>query len=79
MPKRYNRYPPEVDMNVLGVASHYAKAIYAGIVAFLGALVTVMVDDVGFGDITDGQWLSAVLAGLVVGGGVAGIPNSPKT
>jgi hypothetical protein len=60
------------------VAAEYAKAIYATIVAFLGALVTVMVDDAGFGDITDGQWLAAVLAGLVAGGGVAGISNAPK-
>jgi hypothetical protein len=58
--------------------AYYAKAIYAAAVAFLGALVTVMVDDAGFDDITDGQWLSAVLAGLVAGGGVAGITNKPK-
>jgi hypothetical protein len=56
----------------------HLKAIYAAIVAFLGALVTVMVDDAGFGDITDGQWLSAVLAGLIAGGGVYGISNRPS-
>jgi hypothetical protein len=72
----YKRYPPEVDMNVAAV---YAKAIYATVVAFIGALVTVMVNDVGFSDISDGQWLAAVLAGLVAGGGVAGIKNAEKS
>lgn len=53
----------------------YAKAIYAFFVAGIGSLVTVMVDDVSFGDITDGQWLAAVLVALVAAGGVFGIPN----
>lgn len=54
----------------------FAKAIFAGIVAFLSSVVVVMVGDVGFGDITDGQWVAAVLAGLIAGGGVFGIPNA---
>jgi hypothetical protein len=54
----------------------YAKAIYAFLIAGLGSLVTVMVGDVGFGDIKDGQWLAALLAALVAGGGVAGIKNA---
>lgn len=52
-----------------------AKAIYSTIVAFLGSLVTVLVGDVGFGDITAGQWVAAVLVALVAGGGVYGITN----
>jgi hypothetical protein len=52
-----------------------AKAIYAAVVGFLGSLVVVMVGDVGFGDITDGQWVAAVLLGLTAGGGVYGIRN----
>ncbi len=55
----------------------YAKAIYAFIVAGLGALATVLVADASVGDLTDGQWVTVVLAALVAGGGVFGIPNSP--
>jgi hypothetical protein len=36
-----------------------------------------MVGDIGFDDITDGQWLAAVLVALVAAGGVFGIPNKP--
>lgn len=53
------------------------KAFYAAAVAFVGSLAAIMVGDVGFGDITDGQWVAAVLAGLVAFGGVYGISNRP--
>ena len=53
-----------------------AKAIFAAAIAFLGSVATVLVGDVGFGDVTDGQWVVAVLAGLVAGGGVFGITNA---
>lgn len=56
--------------------SQFAKAIYATAVAFLGSLATVMVGDVGFGDVKDGQWIAAVVVGLVAGGGVYGIRNA---
>lgn len=49
------------------------EALYAGIVAALAALATVLVGDVGFTDVTDGQWVTIVLAALVSGGGVFGI------
>lgn len=52
-----------------------AKAIYATAVAALGSLVTVLVGDADFGDLTDGQWVSVVLVGLVAGGGVYGLSN----
>jgi hypothetical protein len=55
-----------------------AKAIYAAIVAALGALGAVLVGDVGFADVTAGQWVAVVLAGLVAGGGVYGIRNAPS-
>lgn len=54
----------------------YAKAIYATVVAALGSLATVLVGDSGFGDVTDGQWVTVVLVGLVAGGGVFGIKNA---
>lgn len=54
-----------------------AKAIYGGVTASLTALGTVLVGDIGFGDVTAGQWVAVVVAGLVVGGGVYRIPNAP--
>lgn len=53
-----------------------AKAIYATVVAGLGALVTVLVGDVGIGDVTDGQWAFIAFTALVAGGGVYGIRNA---
>jgi hypothetical protein len=53
----------------------FAKAIYATVVAGLGSLAAVMVDDTGFGDVTDGQWVVVVGAALLAGGGVYGITN----
>lgn len=55
----------------------FGKAGFSGLLAFLGALAVVMVGDVGFGDVTDGQWVSAVLLGLASAGGVYGIPYKP--
>jgi hypothetical protein len=52
-----------------------AKALYAGAVAGLGSLAAVLVGDVGFGDVSAGQWVTVILAGLVAGGGVFGIRN----
>jgi hypothetical protein len=56
----------------------FGKAAFGGLVTFGGALTTVMVGTVGFGDITDGQWVSSILAGLVAAGGVYGIPYVPS-
>lgn len=55
----------------------FAKAIYATVVAALGALATVLVGDAGFSDVTAGQWVTIALAALVAGGGVYGIRNAP--
>lgn len=55
----------------------FGKAAYAGVVSFLASLATVLVGDIGFGDVTAGQWVTAALAGLVVAGGVYGIPYRP--
>jgi hypothetical protein len=53
----------------------YAKAIYAFVIAGLGSLAAILVGDMGLGDLSDGQWVVVVLAALVAGGGVFGIPN----
>lgn len=55
----------------------FAKAIYATVIAGLGSLAVPLVGDTGFGDLTAGQWVTIVLAALVAGGGVYGIPNKP--
>ena len=50
-----------------------AEAFYGFAVAFLGSLVTVLVGETGFGDVTDGQWTAATLVGLIAAGGVLGL------
>ena len=55
----------------------FSKAIYATVVAGLGALAVPLVGDVGIGDLSAGQWVTVVLAALVAGGGVYGIRNAP--
>lgn len=58
--------------------AQFGKAAYSGVLGFLGSLAIVMVGDVGFGDITDGQWVAAVLLGLTSAGGVYGIKYVPS-
>lgn len=68
--------------------SPYAKAVYGAIVgalvAFLGALSTALADPgTTFGSISDGQWVTAVVAGLgalpIIGGTVYQITNRPAS
>lgn len=54
------------------------KAVYAALIAALSGLVTVLVGDIGFADLTSGQWVTIVLAALVAGGGTYGISNQSK-
>ena len=51
------------------------KAFYAAVVAALSGLVTVLVGDANFGDLTAGQWVTIALAAVVAFGGVYGITN----
>jgi len=55
----------------------FAKALYATVIAGLGSLAAVLVGDVGFTDVSAGQWVTIALAALIAGGGVYGIRNSP--
>jgi hypothetical protein len=55
----------------------FGKAAFSGVLAFLGSLGVVMVGDVGFGDLTGGQWISSLVLGLATAGGVYGIPYKP--
>jgi hypothetical protein len=56
----------------------FGKAAFSGVLAFLGSLAVVMVGDVGFGDVTDGQWVASVVLGLGSAGGVYGIKYVPR-
>lgn len=62
-------------MKFLGTA---LKAFYAAAVAALSGLVTVLVGDVGFTDVTAGQWVTIALAALVAFGGVYGLTNKQE-
>ena len=57
----------------------YAKAVIAALVAGLGSLGAVLVDDKSLGDVTDGQWIAVALAFLVALGAVFAVPNSPSS
>jgi hypothetical protein len=56
----------------------YMKAIVAAAIAFLTSLSTALVDDKSFGDITDGQWVVAVIAFLTALAAVWAVPNTPS-
>jgi hypothetical protein len=57
--------------------SKYLKAFVGAIIAGLGSLATALVDDKGFGDLTDGQWVVAVIAFLTAFAAVWAVPNTP--
>jgi hypothetical protein len=63
----------------MSLVAQAAKAVYAAVVAALGALAAILVGSVGFGDVTAGQWVTIALAALVAGGGVYGIRNQPPS
>ena len=67
--------------------SPYAKAIFAavsgGVVALLSTLLVQLTGDATLADLTQGQWISVVLATLA-GAGITGVgtytvPNAPVT
>jgi len=57
-----------------------AKAVYAGAVTFLGALLAALQasPDVGFGDLPAAAWITIILATIIAVGGVFGLQNDPK-
>ena len=54
----------------------YLKAFVAAVVAALTSLSTALVDDKSFADISDGQWVVAVIAFLTAFAAVWAVPNS---
>lgn len=59
-------------MTFIGTA---LKAFYAALAAALSGLVTVLVGDVGFTDLSAGQWVTIALAALIAFGGTYGLSN----
>ena len=57
--------------------AQFGKAAFAFALAFGGSIATVLVGNASFGDLTAGQWVAAVLVGLIAGGGVYHIPYVP--
>jgi hypothetical protein len=55
----------------------YLKAFTGAIIAGLGSLATALVDDKSFSDLSDGQWVVAVIAFLTAFAAVWAVPNSP--
>jgi hypothetical protein len=55
----------------------YAKAFVGAAIAFLTSLSTALVDDKSFNDITDGQWVVAVIALLTAFAAIWSVPNTP--
>lgn len=53
------------------------KAVTGALIGFLGSLATVLVGDATFDDITAGQWVAAVIVGLVALAGIWSIPWKP--
>ena len=59
-------------MNVLKGA---AKAVLAALIAFFGSLATALVDGNSLSQVSDGQWVTSILAGLLALGAVYGVSN----
>ncbi len=54
------------------------KPIWAGVIAFLGPISgALLMPGMEFADISDGVWVSAVIFGLLAGGGIAGWQAAP--
>jgi len=58
-----------------------AKAIYAGLVTFLGALLAAMqaTPEIGFRDLSDAAWITIVLATVIAVGGVFQLQAAPAS
>lgn len=55
------------------LAGRILKGLYATAVSVLGTLTTLLVGSAHFSDLTDGQWVSLGLFGLVAFGGTFGL------
>lgn len=60
---------------------YYAKALYAGVITGLGALLAALQasGDIGLSDLTTATWITIVLATVVAMGGVLGLQSAPAS
>jgi len=58
---------------------YLAKALYAGLVTFLGALLAALqaAPEIGLGDITSAAWITIALATVISIGGVLQLQAAP--
>lgn len=59
---------------------YYVKAIYAGVVAFLGSLSAALLaggEEIGIGDISTAAWVAIILTTVLAVGGVLGLQAAP--
>ncbi len=60
--------------------NYYIKAIVAGAIAFLGPLAGALIDsETGFGDLSAGVWVAAIIAALLAVSGILGLQKAPAT
>jgi hypothetical protein len=61
--------------------AYISKAVYAGIVTFLGALLASLqaAPDIGFADLSSAAWITIALATILSVGGVLGLQAAPAT
>lgn len=61
---------------------YYVKALYAGVVAFLGSLSAALLaggEEIAIGDISTAAWVAIILATVLAIGGVLGLQAAPAT
>ena len=77
--------PDPLSTSPVRMSAHkaWASAILSAVLAFLTSIATAVGGaETGFGSITLGQWLTAVIAALVAAAGAGGVtyfvPNRPQ-
>ena len=61
--------------------TYYVKAIYAGLVTFLGSLLAALQagSEIGVADLSQAAWITIVLATVLAVGGVLGLQAAPAS
>ena len=61
--------------------TYLIKAVYAGVVTFLGALLAALqaAPDIGLSDLTSATWITVALATIIAIGGVLGLQAAPAS
>ncbi len=55
-----------------------AKAVFAGTTTALGSVAVLLIGDTTLSAVTQGQWVTILLATVVAVGGVFGLSNAPN-